>query len=62
MASAILGDRQAMEKQAMLEAQQLIERAASAEEYKKVARRGIQGMLAELYGGVGWVVSIQWKS
>src|SRR4051794_19067313 len=61
MASAILGDRQAMEKQAMLEAQQLIERAASADEYKDAARRGIQGMLAELYGGVGWNVSIQWK-
>jgi hypothetical protein len=61
MASAILGDRQAMEKQAMLEAQQLIERAASADEYKEAARRGIQGMLAELYGGVGWNVSIQWK-
>ena len=61
MASMILGDRQAMEKQAMLEAQQLIERAASADEYKEAARRGIQGMLAELYGGVGWNVSIQWK-
>jgi hypothetical protein len=61
MASMILGDRQAMEKQAMLEAQQLIERAASTEEYKETARGGIQGMLAELYGGVGWKVSIQWK-
>jgi hypothetical protein len=61
MASIVLGDRQAMEKQAMLEAQQLIERAASADEYKEAARRGIQGMLAELYGGVGWNVSIQWK-
>jgi hypothetical protein len=62
MASMILGDRQALEKQAMVEAQQLIERAASAEDYKEVARRGIQSMLAEFYGGVGWNVSIQWKS
>jgi hypothetical protein len=61
LASTILGDRQAMEQQAMLEAQQLIERAASADEYKEAARRGIQGMLAELYGGVGWNVSVQWK-
>jgi hypothetical protein len=61
LASTILGDRQAMEKQAMLEAQQLIERAASADDHKEAARRGIQGMLAELYGGVGWNVSIQWK-
>jgi hypothetical protein len=61
MASVILGDRQAMEKQAMLEAQQLIERAASSEDYKETARRGIQGMLAELYYGVGWNVSVQWK-
>jgi hypothetical protein len=61
MASVILGDRQAMEQQAMVEAQQLIERAASTEDYKETARHGIQGMLAELYGGVGWNVSIQWK-
>jgi Protein of unknown function (DUF4230) len=61
LASTILGDRQAMEKQAMLEAQQLIERAASADEFKEAARRGIQGMLAELYGGVGWNVSVEWK-
>jgi hypothetical protein len=61
LASLILGDRSAMERQAMLEAQQLIERAASADEYMDAARRGIQGMLAELYGGVGWNVSVQWK-
>jgi hypothetical protein len=61
LASLILGDRSAMERQAMLEAQQLIERAASADEYMEAARRGIQGMLAELYGGVSWNVSIQWK-
>jgi hypothetical protein len=61
MASVILGDRPAMEKQAMLEAQQLIERAASSEDYKETARRGVQGLLAELYRDVGWNVLIQWK-
>jgi len=61
MASLILGDRSAMEKEAMLEAQRLIERVAGSEDHKATARRGVEGMLAEFYRGVGWHVSVQWK-
>lgn len=61
MASLILGDRSAIEKEAMLEAQRLIERVAGSEDYKATARRGVEGMLAEFYRGVGWHVSVQWK-
>jgi hypothetical protein len=61
MAGSLLGDRPAMEKQAMLEAQRLVERAASAEEFMASARRGVEGMLAEFYRIVGWRVSVRWK-
>jgi hypothetical protein len=61
MASTLLGDRTAMEKQAMLEAQQLVERVAGSEDYKTTARRGVEGMLGEFYRGVGWQVSVRWK-
>jgi hypothetical protein len=61
LASLLLGDRTAMEKQAMLQAQQLIERAASSEDNQAMARKGVEGMLTELYQGVGWTVSVQWK-
>jgi hypothetical protein len=50
-----------MQKQAMLEAQRLVERAASAEEFMASSRQGIEGMLAEFYRGVGWRVSVRWK-
>ena len=50
MASMFLGDRQAMEKQAMLEAQRLVERVAGSEEYKATARhrarRDARGVLS----------------
>ena len=45
----------------MHEAQLLIERVASSEDYKSTARQGVEGMLAEFYRGVGWQVSVQWK-
>ena len=61
LASTLLGDRDAMEKQAMLEAQQLIERAAGSEDNQEMARKGAEGMIGELYQGVGWQVSVQWK-
>jgi hypothetical protein len=61
MAGSLLGDRPAMEKQAMLEAQRLVERGASTEEFMASARQGIEGMLAEFYRGVGWRVSVRWK-
>ena len=61
LAGSILGDRPAMEKRAMLEAQRLVERAASAEEFMASARQGVEGMLAEFYRGVGWRVAVKWK-
>jgi Protein of unknown function (DUF4230) len=61
LAGAILGDRQALEKQAMREAQRLMERAAGTDENKTAARQGVEGMLAEFYRAVGWHISVRWK-
>jgi hypothetical protein len=61
LASLVLGDRTAMEKQAMLQAQQLVERAAGSDSHKTTARHGAASMLAEFYRAVGWHVSVQWK-
>ena len=46
----------------MLEAQRLIERAAGSDDNMATARQGVEGMLAEFYRGVGWQVTVQWKS
>jgi Protein of unknown function (DUF4230) len=61
LVSLVLGDRTAMEKQAMLQAQQLVERAAGSDSNKTTARQGVASMLAEFYQAVGWHVSVQWK-
>ncbi|HKM55643.1 MAG TPA: hypothetical protein VJY33_19715, partial [Isosphaeraceae bacterium] len=61
LASLILGDRTAMEKQAMLHAQQLVERAAGSDENMATARQGVGAMLTEFYRAVGWHVLVQWK-
>jgi hypothetical protein len=61
LAGAILGDRQALEEQAMLEAQRLVERATGTDENQAAARPGVEGMLAEFDRGVGWQVSVRWK-
>jgi hypothetical protein len=61
LASLLLGDRTAMEKQAMLQAQQLVERAASSEDNKSEACHGAEEALADFYRHVGWQISIQWK-
>ena len=61
MASLILGDRQTMEKRAMLEAQRLIERAAGSDDNMATARKGVEGILTELNQSVGWQVSVRWK-
>ncbi len=61
MASLILGDRAAMEKGAMLEAQRLVERVAGSDDLKSTARHGVEGMLGEFYRGVGWQVSVRWR-
>ena len=61
LAGLLLGDRRAIEQQAMREAQRLVERAAGTDENKAAARQGVEGMLAEFYRGVGWQVSVRWK-
>jgi hypothetical protein len=57
----VLGDRTAMEKQAMLQAQQLVERAAGSDDKKAAARKDMEGMLSEFYRAVGWHISVEWK-
>ena len=42
---------QAMEKQAMLEAQRLVERVAGSDDYKATARQGVEGMLGGVLSG-----------
>ena len=61
LAGALLGDRRAIEQQAMRQAQQLVERAAGTEDNAAAARRGAETMLAEFYRAVGWQVSVCWK-
>jgi uncharacterized protein DUF4230 len=61
LASLVLGDRTALEKEAMLQAQQLIERAAGSDDNQAMARKGVEGMLTELYQSVGWQVSVRWR-
>jgi hypothetical protein len=61
LAGALLGDRRAIEEQAMRQAQRLVERAAGTEENAATARRGVESMLAEFYHAVGWQVSVRWK-
>ena len=50
-----------MEKQAMQEAQRLVERAAGSDSHKTTARQGAASMLVDFYQAVGWQVSVQWK-
>jgi hypothetical protein len=57
----LLGDRRAIEQQAMQEAQRLVERAAGTEDNVATARQGVESMLAEFYRAVGWQVSVRWK-
>ena len=61
LASLVLGDRTAMEKHAMLQAQQLVERAAGSDSNKTTARQGVASMLGEFYQAVGWHVLVRWK-
>jgi hypothetical protein len=61
LAGTLLGDRRALEQEAMQQAQRLVERAAGTDENAATARRGAEGMLAEFYGAVGWRVSVRWK-
>jgi hypothetical protein len=61
LAGALLGDRRALEQEAMRQAQRLVERAAGTEDNAATARRGAEGMLAEFYGAVGWRVAVRWK-
>jgi Protein of unknown function (DUF4230) len=61
LAGSLLGDRRAIEQQAMREAQRLVERAAGTEDNAATARQGVESMLAEFYRAVGWQVSVRWK-
>jgi Protein of unknown function (DUF4230) len=61
LAGSLLGDRRAIEEQAMREAQRLVERAAATEDNAATARRGVESMLADFYRAVGWQVSVRWK-
>ena len=61
LAGSLLGDRRAIEEQAMRQAQRLVERAAGTEDNAATARRGAEGMLAEFYRAVGWRVSVRWR-
>ena len=61
LAGSLLGDRRAIEQQAMRQAQRLVERAAGTEENAATARQGVESMLAEFYRAVGWQVSVRWK-
>jgi hypothetical protein len=61
LAGSLLGDRRAIEQQAMREAQRLVERASGTEDNVATARRGVESMLAEFYRAVGWQVSVRWK-
>jgi len=61
LAGALLGDRRAIEQQAMREAQRLVERAAGTEDNAATARQSAASMLADFYQAVGWHVSVQWK-
>jgi hypothetical protein len=61
LAGSLLGDRRAIEEQAMREAQRLVERAAGTEDNAATARRGAEGALAAFYAAVGWRVSVRWK-
>ncbi len=60
LAGLLLGDRRAIEQQAMREAQRLVERAAGTEDNKVAARQGVEGMFSEFYHGVGRQVSVRW--
>jgi hypothetical protein len=61
LAGALLGDRRALEQEAMRQAQRLVERAAGTEDHAATARRGAEGLLAEFYDAVGWRVAVRWK-
>jgi hypothetical protein len=61
LAGSLLGDRRAIEEQAMRQAQRLVERAAATEGNAATARRGVEVTLAEFYAAVGWRVSVRWK-
>ena len=61
LAGSLLGDRRAIEQQAMRQAQRLVERAAGTEDNAATARQGVESMLAEFYRAVGWQVSVRWK-
>ena len=61
LAGALLGDRRALEEQAMRQAQRLVERAAGTDDNAATARQGAETMLTNFYRAVGWQISVRWK-
>ncbi|MEM9186711.1 MAG: DUF4230 domain-containing protein [Planctomycetota bacterium] len=56
------GDQSRLRDESMKEAQGLIERAASRDEYTSVARQNTELLLEKMYGLVEWDVEIDWSS
>ena len=61
LTGTVLGDREAMQQDAMREAQRLVERAASSSDYQETVRHAIEGTLKEFYSQVDWTITVQWK-
>lgn len=61
LAGSVLGDQKTLEQQAMMQAQLLVERAASVPEHLETARRDVEGSIKEFYGQVDWRVEVKWK-
>jgi hypothetical protein len=61
LTGTVLGDREAMQQDAMRESQRLVERAACSADYRETARHDIEGTLREFYSQVDWTITVQWK-
>lgn len=60
-AATLLGNRDEMQKEAMRQCQQLVERAAGASNHLDTARKQAQLALREFYHQVGWNVTVGWS-
>ena len=60
LSATLLGDKEAMKKAVMQEAQNLVERLAARSEYQETAKKNFEGSIREFYDHVGWNVVIQW--
>ncbi len=60
-AATLLGNRDEMQKEAMRQCQQLVERAAGASNHLESARKQAELALREFYNQVGWTVTVGWS-